>query len=432
MKRRKFISSAGKAAAGLSLPFLLPSGRLFAASGNRIANHVVLCLFSGGVRNIESMHMQEGNLMPNTIAGSGAVTKDIADGMTPLPLAADVPLQRFGTLFREFRFKQGPTAHVSGHLTTITGKYFLNGHNPKKRSPYPTIFEYYRKHSDPQKSAINAWWVAERNDPFNICNYSEHEKYGPAYGANYFHPYALLAKDTRKILGGEEMADLLKDNGVTGLRSIMNRHLGLSGDFLLPRFENTPEDMLRIDSFIKKCAAESSQGLHEDPYDIGKSAMNEDIYNVYFAQKILLEFKPELLIVNMMAIDRGHTDFTLYCNNIRKGDYALAKLWQAIQHDPDLKDDTILIAVPEHGRNLEPNTLKDEYGRFALDHTSDKTSREIFCLVLGPKNKVVQNQVIKSEYGESIDIAATMARILGFHDETKLFLKGKFLEAAFV
>ncbi|GIV34476.1 MAG: hypothetical protein KatS3mg031_2011 [Chitinophagales bacterium] len=432
MKRRTFISQVGKAAAAVSLPFLLPSGRLFAATGSRIANHVVLCLFSGGVRNIESMHMEEGNLMPNTIAGDAPISADIAPGMTPLPRVVQTPLQRFGTLFREFRFMQGPTAHVSGHLTTLTGTYFVNGHNPKKRSPYPTIFEYYRKHNEPQKSAINAWWIAERNDPFNICNYSEHEKYGPAYGANYFHPYALLGRDNRSILGGETLTSLLTNDKINNLRFLVNAQFRLAGNFIYPAFGNTPEDILRIDAFIKKCAAESAQGLYDDPYGIGKEAMNEDLYNIYFAQKVLTEFKPELLIVNMMAIDRGHTDFTLYCNNIRKGDYALARLWQTIQEDETLRDDTILIAVPEHGRNLKPNTLKDKYGRYALDHTSDKTSREIFCLVLGPKHKVVQNQVIKSVYGESIDIAATIARILGFHDKTKLLLKGKFLEPAFV
>ena len=65
MKRRKFIRNLGLGtAATIGVPYLLPSGRLFAATGVRKANHVVFCLFAGGVRNLESVHKNDGNLMP--------------------------------------------------------------------------------------------------------------------------------------------------------------------------------------------------------------------------------------------------------------------------------------------------------------------------------------------------------------------------------
>ena len=87
--------------------------------------------------------------------------------------------------------------------------------------------------------------------------------------------------------------------------------------------------------------------------------------------------------------------------------------------------------MPEHGRNLAPNTMKDKYGRYAIDHTGDDTSREIFCMVLGPPHLVKQNQSINQTMGETIDIAPTIARILGFYDEIDYRLKGRPLEAAF-
>ena len=44
MKRREFVKSIGVATAGAFVaPYILPSGRLFAASGARRANHVVFC-----------------------------------------------------------------------------------------------------------------------------------------------------------------------------------------------------------------------------------------------------------------------------------------------------------------------------------------------------------------------------------------------------
>ena len=433
LTRRKFIKDTGKyLSLGLTMPHILPSGRLFAPTGNRIANHVVLCLFAGGVRNIESIYHQEGNLMPNTLRGNDPVSSSIIDGMTHLPTIAQTPLQNFGTLYKEFRFKNGPTAHVSAHLAALTGRYFLNGHNPKYRSPHPTIFEYYRKHSNPEKSAINAWWVAERNDPFNICNYSAHFGYGPTFGANYFHPAGVLKHGNSGVYARENNADDLLSENEKRLRSSLDNFFDRSTGTVQQAFHNTPEDSAKISKFIRDCSEEAEKGLYKDPYNIGESNMNSDLYNIFFAGKILDRFKPELLIVNMMDIDRGHTDFTLYCDNMRKADMGLAALWNKIQSNPELKDDTILIAVPEHGRNLAPNTMKDKYGRYAIDHTGDDTSREIFCLVLGAPHLVKQNQSIGQIMGESIDIAPTIARILGFYDEIDYRLKGRPLEGAFV
>ena len=92
-----------------------------------------------------------------------------------------------------------------------------------------------------------------------------------------------------------------------------------------------------------------------------------------------------------------------------------------------------MIVVPEHGRNLQPNTLIDQFGNAAIDHTSDDTSREIFCMVVGPPGKVIQNQIITQVTGESIDVVPTIAHILGFRDEIPGgMLNGRILNESFV
>ena len=115
MRRRAFIKKAGLAAAGaFAIPYILPSGRLFAASGIRKVNHVVFCMFAGGVRNMESIDKALGNLMPHMLLGTESVAPDIAAALasSPLPnLNLGYNLQSKGTLFKEFRFKSGPTGH---------------------------------------------------------------------------------------------------------------------------------------------------------------------------------------------------------------------------------------------------------------------------------------------------------------------------------
>ena len=123
MKRKQFIKNAALTAAGsMVVPYILPSGRLFAATGSRRANHVVFCLFAGGVRNLESIHKAEGNLMRNMLNGTEAISADIAPGIVQLPSLTSTPLQNAGTLFKEFRYASGPTGHYNGHTTAITGK----------------------------------------------------------------------------------------------------------------------------------------------------------------------------------------------------------------------------------------------------------------------------------------------------------------------
>jgi phosphoglycerol transferase MdoB-like AlkP superfamily enzyme len=95
-----------------------------------------------------------------------------------------------------------------------------------------------------------------------------------------------------------------------------------------------------------------------------------------------------------------------------------------------MANNTILIAAPEHGRNQEPNTVIDAFGRYAIDHTSDAMSREIFCLVVGPAGKVVQGQTIAQQVGQSIDIVPTIAHILGFHGDVAAMLPGQVLNQA--
>ncbi len=41
-------------------------------------------------------------------------------------------------------------------------------------------------------------------------------------------------------------------------------------------------------------------------------------------------------------------------------------------------------------------------------------AREIFCLIAGPSNVVVQNQVIPAIMGESVEIVPAIANLLGF------------------
>ena len=102
MKRRLFLKKLGLTTSATFLaPYILPSGRLFAATGSRKANHVILCLFAGGVRSLESHRYADGeygNIMPYTFSG-GVETLDGVGAGEFLGTPNGLTLQEQGTLF---------------------------------------------------------------------------------------------------------------------------------------------------------------------------------------------------------------------------------------------------------------------------------------------------------------------------------------------
>jgi hypothetical protein len=422
MNRRHFIRKAGLAAAGaFAAPYLLPGGRLFASSGLRKVNHVVFLLFAGGVRNLESVQFNDGNLMPNMLSGGGTISPDILpaiDFLPPGPLSQ--PLQNYGTLFRQFRYKQGPTGHYNGHTVAVTGQYVSTDLNIREAPRNPTVFEYYRKHNSPQQTALNSWWVANTLGPYPALNYSSDPGYGPAYGANFISPNFLISQDGFDTLGDPSSFSTAEAAAIRNIRKFANGVFNKSYTDSGQGIVNTESEAQQLQQFISDLYGKAQSGQYINPWGVGTS-MNNDMYNVMFAEEIIQQFKPELLVVNMQDVDIGHFDFSQYANNLRKADWAAAHLWSIIQSTPGMANDTVLVIAPEHGRNFSPNTSVDAYGRLALDHTAptdgtsgDQMAREIFCLIVGPPTVVKQGIVVNSVEGESTEIVPVIANMLGF------------------
>lgn len=419
MKRRSFIKNAGFAAAGaIAAPYLLPSGRLFAATGVRKANHVVFCLFAGGVRNMESVQMADGNLMPNMLNGSAPISADIAPGMSALPSPIASPLQNSASLFKYFKYNEGPTGHYNGHTVAMTGQYTTTDLNIKDHPKVPTIFEYYRKHNAPQQSAKNCWWVANTLGPYPALNYSSYADYGANFGANFIAPTSLISPQGFNALGNPHNFSSNEQATIHNIRNFANNNFQHSYSNGEAGIANTESDASDLQNFISQLYA----NMNPNPWSI-PGTMSNDMLNIYYAEKIIQQFKPELLVVNMQDVDICHFEFTKYADNIRKSDYAVAHLWNTIQSTAGMMNDTVLIIAPEHGRNLNGNTHVDAYGRNAIDHTAsidgtgDQMARDIFCMVLGPTGVVKQNMVFGTStnpVGESIEIVPAIANILGF------------------
>ena len=433
MHRRKFLRNFSISTAGtIGIPYILPTGSLFALSGSRKVNHVVFCLFAGGVRNLESVHKNDGNLMPYTLKGAEPVSSDIISGIDFVPTNNGVSLQEQGTLYKEFRMKYGPTGHYGAHATAMTGVYTGQNLNINTNPQYPTIFELYRKHNSPSMSAKNTWWVSNSLGPYAHLNFSSALGYGSEYGANFIQPNSFISQQGLDSLGNSRVYSSNQDMKIKTLRGFCDSHFSSNYKGISNSIGNSEDEKIEIEIFLNQCFTDFTVGGFNDPWALSSGLYNNDMRTVQFAERIIDKFKPELLVVNMSGVDVAHNNFTKYASNLQKADYALGHLWNTIQNTPEMADDTILIAMPEHGRNLNGNGLYDSYGRQGLDHTNDQMSREIFALVLGPNGVVIKDQVFSEEKGESIDIVPTIANILGFdNDIPSGLLSGNILTDSF-
>ena len=462
MKRRNFIKKAGlTAATTIAAPYILPTGRLFAATGARLVNHVVFVLFGGGIRNQESVEQQytsmqdvsstTGNVMNNMLVGN-APTSDLElfGGEQMWNPVLNTPLSSQGTLFREVIYRQGTPGHYNGHTVAMTGQYSETNVNLNVNPENPTIFEYYRKHNDPVKSALNAWWISEGLGPYPSLNYSQDPLYGAAYGANYLRPASVFIDPGQTQFGNIQTYQPDDVARIDRIKKMLDNNFEKGGSDL-PGIQNTAENRERVKSFLSNTIQDAQSGNIDIARPNGSNTLTGDMINISSGWRVLKEFSPELTVINTTNLDICHTNFGQYLNLLHRADYGVGWLWDKIQGPEGaaagLKDDTIMICMPEHGRNWSTNNQVDQFGMRALDHTNEdinapgynydyENSRRIFALMVGPTGVVKEDVVfgdLNNPVGESIDIAPTIAHILGFNDEIPGGrLPGRVLEEAFV
>ena len=136
MKRRSFIKTVAAGAVGtFGIPYLLPSGRLFAKTNGMLADHVVLVMFAGGVRQQESV-LQEylngsqnetitGNILYNLFQGVPPQDKIVYGtdanlaGEIPIPQILTQTIDKQGVIFKEMR--SSAAGHFNGLNVMVQG-----------------------------------------------------------------------------------------------------------------------------------------------------------------------------------------------------------------------------------------------------------------------------------------------------------------------
>ena len=426
MDRRKFIKASGLTAAGaLISPYILPSGRLFAPTGRRMSDHVVVVMFAGGVRQQESVGMRylddaqvgepyPGNIMYNMLTGDAPEQKIVygtgQGGAFPIPSILNTSLQDQGTLFKEV---QALSAGHFGGLNSIVQGSTVSTQGLKKRPAYPTIFEYLRRYGG--YSATDTWFLGNGiANSIPLLNYSAHADFGAPYGANFFAPLITFGADCAEFLGDakiyhpeNELSPMYK------LKYFLDNNFDNYASGLLA-LGNTEEEKHQIKAFMELMFEKMANDTVAFP-PVNDSG---DATTVGFACEVLKEFKPACLFLNLGDVDSCHSNFSGYVRSLHRADHSVGHLWDYIQNEiPEMAGNTTLLVVPECGRNANPNNILDENDWRAYDH-SDANSLRVFTSMVGPG--IPANLSLGSEgnpVGQVTDTMLTVGDILGVRSE---------------
>ena len=430
MKRRKFIQQAGLTGLGLGvLPTILPARSVFASSRAPRVKHVVVVLFAGGIRYQESLGKQylaaqgggTGNVMPSMFNGALPSSNLIFSPWDPAINGNS--LQDFGTLFTDVQYGSGPTGHYNGYSTALTGNYTTNDLNLTQHPEYPTLFEYYRKHAADNPDAANCWWISQNLGPYTLLNYSQHPDYGSVFGANHLRPLTLFDELGQKYFTEINSFHPEEQSRIFGVKGFLDNRFGNAIEGNVGGIQNTIENRERIKQYISGIYSGLAELPLALPPGMGTNELTGDLISISMGWSIMQEFAPELMVLSTFDSDVCHNDFSGSIQNMHKADYGVGWLWNQIQSDPEYADNTVMICMPEFGRNEEPNTIYDANGLRAFDHTNDANSRNTFALVVGPPGVVSQGQVVNQQK-QVVDLVPTVAELLGFRNQIPSGLLG--------
>jgi hypothetical protein len=412
-------------AGALAAPYILPSGRLFAPTGRQLAQHVVMVMFAGGVRQQESVLKQyldgsqegepyAGNILTNLLPGSAPEQKIVfgtgQGGQNPIPSILGTTLHEQGVLFPEV---QALSAGHYGGLNSLLQGSTVATQGLKQKPVNPTIFEYLRRHGG--YSATETWFIGNTiANSTGLLNYSVHPDYGAPYGANFFAPSVTFGQKGQEFLGDAKIYHPENElEPMYQLKYFLDNSFEQYGS-RLETIGNTEQEKQNIKEFMDFMFEKTVNGTISHP----PVNDNGDLQNIGYACEVLKWFKPKFLAVNLSAVDTCHANFTGYLANLHRADHAVGHLWNYIQTQiPEMAGNTAIIITPECGRNAEPNAILDINEWRSYDH-SDANALRVFSLIAGPG--IPSNITIGSEnnqVGYTSDSMLTVADILGIKNE---------------
>ncbi|MEJ7732261.1 MAG: hypothetical protein WKG00_24025 [Polyangiaceae bacterium] len=464
--RRSFLRAAGVAAAGAAAGPLIRTSRAGAAGAFK-AKRIIVVSVAGGLRLRESLGMAEGATMPSMLgdiplvsgygdaaAGAVKIAPEYAASMLPdivVPAPRAVPLYAEGALVTNVRYAEGAPGHLQGGACLVSGAYNNIDNRADAHVPAPTLFELHRRQAN--TPATDAWYVSNVPGFYRALQTSVHPEYGPRFGGSWMSPTGVMTpivpivasgERSLTLAGAETQLPIVRDSAderdaVRRLAAVLDGNSApYPGDDGI--FRSSAADNQAIEGHLASIFADPTyRSFFPQEYGIGIRGTDGqldatgDVATMYHAEQLLKTFLPTVMVVSLIDVDACHDDFNAYLYSQPVADACIRHLWDTIQSTEGLRDETALIVMPEHGRQLAFNGKNpDSLGRSGLDHGGgDDGDRDVWMLALGPDFKpgvydptgIEQTGRTSGRY-ETIDAVMTAATLLGYGEAMASNLSG--------
>lgn len=367
--RRTFLRAAGLLIAGSMLP-QARAGESQRAAAN--SGHKILVVIIGGVRRAETFSTQ---------------------GLQNIPhLVADL-LPR--SLFYPYARNEGVTAHFNAISSILTGNWQRVDDWGKLAPTTPTLFEQFRKQQ--RVGPGDTWVVASNKALTNLIGASSSSDYGPAYGANVVFPKQLMLTAVVDALRGGRTANMADRGRVEAeLESAMegSNYEGLGWNV----FDAAERLDPRVQSSLKTAIANF---VH------GGGPTSGDELTFFMTREIMRKFAPSVLTVAFSDVEVAHFgSYALHLSGIRTVDRLAYELWQEVQSNPEYRDKTTMVILPEFGRDPDGSSTNGFFNHRA----NEESTRDTWMMALG--SAIGKPQIIERPI-RHIDLCPTLVGLLG-------------------
>lgn len=385
--RRKFLQTAAGAAAALAAGGLsvcaadIAAGTVLPPPADR---KLLLVLFGGGTRSSESI-------------------ADPAHRYIPRLWKEMIPR---GTLWTNMRVEHR-VVHTNCNASIKTGHWEYDDLDWSKPPAHPTVFEIVRR--ERRLSDMAAWSFVYASILANTGR-SAAAGFGDRYAANVVQP-PTIPRTT-----AEEMERLMSAARATGSPGAELKAAAQCAR-LARSASRIATDGLQSDT-ARRWLDEQYQAWRK-----ADGTTSHDVFLARLAAACMKQFAPSVLSVDFGEIDCAHYgSWSRYVEAIRRTDELTWQLWRAVETLPAYRGKTLLLVLPDHGRQLEPEKADSSAGTvpffrgagflhhsdFYTDEGADEGCRRVWMLALGPGIKP----------GQTIDrpqpITAAAATGLGF------------------
>jgi hypothetical protein len=373
--RREFlgrVAAAGVATAGGLLP------RDVAAADNAPANlpaaeqrRLILVVFGGGTRSSETIDDPQHRHIPH-------LWKEL------------VPR---GTLWTNARVEH-LVVHPNCNGSIKTGHWEWDDLDWSKPLKHPTLFEIVRKHRRLPDTA--AWSFIYASILANTVR-STAAGFGDAFAANAVEP------PTVPRTTAEEMERRIAAARASGSAAA------------------EAEAAVACARLARENSRISTAGLRSDAarkwldgrFQTWRKAAGTTSHDAFLADcaiACMKDFSPAVLSVDFGEIDCAHYgSWSRYVEAIARTDELTHRLWQAAEKLPDYRGRTLLLILPDHGRELERPGGSGfiHHSDFYTNAGADEGCRRVWMLAVGPGVKA----------GRTIDapVPITAAAATGLH-----------------